>query len=145
MAQDLEYIKLLKEVSPAEEWHKLSTQFQLSKSMQNIWDQFLVFEELWETLMRKIEFSANAMMLSKHEECLRERFPDRVCGLWIRAAEDFMLRANDRGAYRYAASLLGNAMMYPEGKDKVFTVASMWRTTYPRRTALREELKKVGL
>ena len=25
-----------------------------------------------------------------------------------------------------------------------FTVASMWKTTYPRRTALREELKKVG-
>ena len=76
---------------------------------------------------------------------MRERFPDRVCDLWIRAAEDFMLRANDRGAYRYAASLLGNAMMYPGGKDKAFTIASMWKTTYPRRTALREELKKVGL
>ena len=143
--KDVEYIQLLKEVSPAEEWRKLSEQLQLSKSMQNIWDQFLVFEELWETLMRKIEFSANTMMLSKHEECLRERFPDRVCDLWIRAAEDFMLRANDRGAYRYAASLLGNAMVYPGGKDKAFTVASMWKTTYPRRTALREELKKVGL
>ena len=84
-------------------------------------------------------------LLNKHEEALGSRFPKRVRDLWIRIAEEFMLHANDRGAYRFAASLLGNAMCYIGDKEKVFTVASTWKLTYPRRTALREELKKVGL
>lgn len=143
--RDLEYIKLLKDVTPTEEWSGLSSQLQLSNSTQSIWDQLLVFDGQWEILMRKIEFSVNTQLLYKYEEALGERFPGRVRDLWLTAAEQFILRANDRGAYRYAAGLLQNAMAYPGGKEKAFTVASTWKTTYPRRTALREELKNVGL
>lgn len=143
--KDLEYIHQLKKVTPEEEWCGLSLKIQLSKSTQGVLDQFLAAEGMWQNLMQKIAFSGSTFLLEKHEEELGPRFPEQVRDFWLARAQQFILHANDRGAYRYAANLLKKAMAYSGGKEKAFTIACQWKTTYYRRTALKEELGKIGL
>lgn len=143
--KDLEYIRQLKDVTPTEEWAGLSLKIQLSKSTQSIVDQFLASEGMWQNLLQRIEFSGSTFLLEKHEEELGPRFPEQIRDFWLAKAQQFILHANDRGAYRHAANLLKKAMNYPGGKEKAFTIACDWKTTYYRRTALKEELGKMGL
>ena len=143
--KDLEYIRQLKDVTPTEEWAGLSLKIQLSKSTQSIVDQFLASEGMWQNLLQRIEFSGSTFLLEKHEEELGPRFPEQIRDFWLAKAQQFILHANDRGAYRHAANLLKNAMNYPGGKEKAFTIACDWKTTFYRRTALKEELGKIGL
>ncbi len=143
--KDLDYIRQLKKATPPEEWGELSLKIQLSKSTQGILDQFLAAEGMWQNLMQKIAVSESTFLLEKHEEELGSHFPEQVRDFWLARAQQFILHANDRGAYRYAANLLKKAMTYSGGKEKAFTIACQWKTTYYRRTALKEELGKIGL
>lgn len=142
---NLEYVHLLKKHISEDKWSALCRRLQRSASLRGIRDQLLVSEGLFEVLMDKIEVSSDTALLMRHERVLKKHLPERVRDFWLSAAEESFHIANDRNMYRTAAELLKKATAFPGGKEKASVIADNLRATFPRRTALLNELEKIKL
>ena len=70
---------------------------------------------------------------------------DFVVRAWCKRGESDLASSSDRSGYYVGASDLARAMRYPGGEGLAREVADRMRRAFPRRSAMKDELRKVGL
>ena len=84
-----------------------------------------------------VESHEEFLLATGHADFVTKRWCERT---WSRAE-----RAKDRHSYRYVAEDLKHIAALPGGKATAKKLADLIRDEYPRRTALDDEVSKVGL
>lgn len=141
---NIEYVKQLKELTPTAQWPALFEQILRQPSMRgNIpallaWDG--QFQRLYELLLHTVWLEE----LDRYESVLRSWSLEKTRDLYLQCLDRAMSGAGDRSAYRKCVGYLRKLRAYPEGTAAVSRLAKTWRTTYPRRKAMLDELEKAG-
>ena len=104
----------------------------------------LVEEQKFEQFMDKIEEYTNVYILDKYLKVLSKEVPDRVIQLYEVYIKDSMKHACDRNAYRNTVKYLKTMSFSDKGRAKAIELANNLKAEYRRRTAMLDELKKIG-
>lgn len=95
-------------------------------------------------LMEQIEKRKDVQELMNYDRLLVTAHPQRVMRLYHNKVMDDLERASSRNGYRAALRYLQHMGTLPESSDMFSRTAQQIRTTYPRRPALHDELRKIG-
>ena len=99
---------------------------------------FFVLEKQYDCLMETAEKIHD---FGNCEKLLNELYPDRSLGVYVSQALIAMGEADNRNGYRRVKRILKGMRNYPNGPETASKLAAKFRETYPRRTALLDELK----
>ena len=140
---DLAYVKKLKEQTSTSRWPELRERLLAGKTLHDdLREAFLAQEGLYARLMDRVAALESLQTLDRWEGVLRLRFPERMRDAYIQCLDARMRLASDRKQYAAAISYLKKLRTYPGGKDAA--LARRWRTAYPRRRSMLDELGKAG-
>ena len=101
-----------------------------------------VEEKLFDRLLERAVSEPGLDTLQEYEKHLARRYPDRVLRKYARELDSAARNAAGRDAYRRWAALLRHMRSFPGGEEVVRELVLRWRESYPRRTAMLDELKK---
>lgn len=104
----------------------------------------LVEEQKFEQFMDKIEEYTNVYILDKYLKVLSKEVPDRVIQVYEVYIKDSMKHACDRNAYRNTVKYLKTMSFSDKGRAKAIELANNLKAEYRRRTAMLDELRKIG-
>ena len=144
---DLTYVDMLKSyVHDKTKWSEIVD----SIATKNKYDDFVCIllseEKRYEQLMSRIENSSNRVnLLDKHERILRKKTPDRVIKIYAEYIEKAADLANDRNKYKGLMVYLKKISKCPGGDIVAREITDKWRREYKRRSAMMDELRKIGL
>lgn len=142
---DREEIDQLKEISSEEEWliyrERLLSQMSFQSRLQ-----FLKQEGLYQRLLDEIlDLRFNRpYFLDKYETVLKQDFPEIVRDAYIDDITQDIVPVSDRKTYRELVQYLKKIATYPDGDKLSRKIANDWKSAYPRRRALQEELRTAG-
>lgn len=140
---DLAYVKKLKEQTSSSRWPELRERLLAGKTLHDdLREAFLAQEGLYARLMDRVAALESLQTLDRWEDVLRPQFPERMRDAYIQCLDARMRLASDRKQYAAAISYLKKLRTYPGGKDAA--LARRWRTAYPRRRSMLDELGKAG-
>ena len=102
-------------------------------------------EKRYEQLMARIEKSSSKVnLLDKYERILRKKTPDRVIKIYADYLGKAVDLANDRNKYKGLMVYLKKISQCPGGDVVAREIADTWRREYKRRSAMMDELRKIG-
>lgn len=141
----MSYITELKTSVPADQWPLLLTKLFQNENTRGLRRELQLSEGMLEEMMTEMEVNCSAYELTEYEKVLRKAYPERVRNLLLRQLDQQMRQASTRNAYARVAQSLKHLYGYPDGRKMAAELARTWRTDFPRRSAMLEELKKVKL
>lgn len=142
---DLKYFLALKEIiTKGEEWE--STVNQIISSNKNLYFvcQILNQEKRYKELMKAIEKSNSIDLLDKYGKNLKKVLPGAVIEMYRKYILEEVQRVSDRNGYRQLMKYLKKISNIPNGKDVALQIAEQWKVEYRRRSAMMDELRKIG-
>ena len=140
---DLAYVKKLKERISPDQWPELRERLLTGKTLYgDLREELLEMDGLYDRLMDQVAALESLSTLNRWEKVLRPRFPERVRDSYIQCLEAQMRLASDRKQYAAVIAYLKKLRAYPDGRDT--ELAKRWRTAYPRRRSMLDELGKAG-
>lgn len=140
---DLTYINKLKERLTPGQWPELRERILAGQTLYgDLQEELLEQEGLYERLMDQVAALESLPTLDRWEDVLRPRFPERLRDTYIQCLEAQMCLAGDRKQYAAVIAYLKKLRTYPGGRDT--ELARRWRTAYPRRRSMLDELGKAG-
>lgn len=83
-------------------------------------------------------------LLDAHEKVLRKQMPDRVIRIYSAYLEQAVDMANDRNKYKGLMVYLKKISSCAGGKEVAKKIADSWRQVYKRRSAMMDEMRKMG-
>lgn len=104
----------------------------------------LIEERKFDQLMDTIEEYTNVYTLDKYLKTLSKEVPDRVIHLYSKYIVESMERASDRKAYRSIVKYLKTMSFSETGRAKATELANKLKVEYRRKTALLDEIKRIG-
>lgn len=107
-------------------------------------ERLLAHERLFDRLMDRIEAKVDLYTLQKYAPMLKDAYAERCVTLYVCCLNRAMQQATDRNGYRSVARTLKDLRNYPNGHSVAVELVNGWRTLYPRRTAMLDELNKAG-
>ena len=143
--RDMTYISELKQAVVPDKWPELLQRLFQNENTRRLRRELQLSEGMLEQMMAEMEASRHPYELGKYEKVLRKVYPERVRDLMLKQLDDQMRQASTRGAYARTVQGLKHLYGYPEGREKAAELAGVWRTDFPRRSAMLEELKKAKL
>lgn len=142
---DLKYFLALKEaIGQDEEWE--NTVNQIISSNKNLYFvcQILNEEKRYKELMKKIEESNSIYLLDEYGKNLKKVLPDSVIEMYRKYILEEVQRVSDRIGYRHLMEYLKKISNISNGKEVALQIADQWKVEYRRRSAMMDELRKVG-
>ena len=95
--------------------------------------------------MTKIKKSVDKVSLrDAHEKVLRKQMPGRVIKIYSDYLEKAVDMANDRNKYKSLMVYLKKISACAGGKEIAKEIADTWRQVYKRRSAMMDEMRKMG-
>ena len=143
--RDLTYIAELKHAVTTDQWKEILPQLFDNENTKRLRRELQLSEGMLEQMMTELEASRFPYELKQYEKELRKIYPDRVRDLLLKHIDQQMRQASTRKAYAGAVRELKHIYGYPDGRTRAAELAKAWRTDYPRRTAMLEELTKAKL
>ncbi len=140
----IEYVKQLKELTPAAQWPALFEQILRQPSMRDNMPALLAWDGQFQRLYDLLSQTARAEEVDRYESVLRQWSQEKTRDLYLRCLDRAMSFADGRSAYRKCIDYLRKLRTYPEGEAAVSQAAKMWREIYPRRRAMLDELERAG-
>lgn len=143
---DLAYVEMLKSyIHDKMKWNEIVDDI----VTKNKYDDFVCIllneEKRYEQLMLRIENSSSKVnLLDKHERILRKKTPDRVIKIYADYLEKAVDLANDRNKYKGLMVYLKKISQCSGGDVVAREIADIWRREYKRRSAMMDELGKIG-
>ena len=136
-------INKLKERLTPGQWPELRERILAGQTLYgDLQEELLEQEGLYERLMDQVAALESLSTLDRWEDVLRSRFPERLRDTYIQCLEAQMCLAGDRKQYAAVIAYLKKLRTYPGGRDT--ELARRWRTAYPRRRSMLDELGKAG-
>ena len=142
----MKYVNDLKVcIREKEKWNCIVDGIVEKNSDESFVCKLLSEEKRYEQLMTKIENSSDRVrLLDAHEKVLRKQMPDRVIRIYSDYLERSVDMANDRNKYKGLMVYLKKISGCAGGKEVANEIADMWRQVYKRRSAMMDELRKIG-
>lgn len=143
---DLTYVEMLKPyVHDKTKWDEIIDGIVAKNKHDDFVCILLSEEKRYEQLMTRIEKSSSKVnLLDKHERILRKKTPDRVIKIYVEYLEKAVDLANDRNKYKGLMVYLKKISQCPGGDVVAREIANKWRQEYKRRSAMMDELRKIG-
>ena len=139
----LDLVHRLKALVPEDDWIRYRTQY-LQKKYEPCRLELMAQEGLWEELLQAVSNTEFLQPLQAYAPSLQPRFPEQFIQVYKRNLQYKVRLCSTRGAYQHLARDLKQLSTYPGGLEAARTLAAQWISLYPRRSAMREELKKAG-
>ncbi len=144
--KDLNYFRMLKmEVGRSENWETIVNRILDTNQNLHFVCEILNEEKRYEELMARIQKDNNIYLLDKFEKNLRKALPNAVVALYKRYVLEEVGRVSDRNGYRGLMKYLQKIAKCEGGKEVATNIAQQWRVEYKRRSAMMDELRKIGL
>ena len=140
----LSYVNELKDLTPPEEWEALREVLLDSPGMRSARGELMLVEGMYRRLLDDLIQTQNVWQMDRYAPELRKLFPAELLDFYLPRVEAAMRMASNRTRYAELCARLKTLRGYHGGKDRANEVADSWRTAYPRRKAMLEELKKAG-
>ena len=143
---DLTYVEMLKPyVHDKMKWNEIVDGIVAKNTHDDFVCLLLNEEKRYEQLMARIEKSSSKVnLLDKHERILHKKTPDRVVKIYAEYLEKAVDLANDRNKYKGLMVYLKKISQCPGGDGVAREIADKWRREYKRRSAMMDELRKIG-
>lgn len=143
---DLAYVNALKpHIQDKEEWSKIIDGIVEKNTHGDFVCNLLSAEKRYEQLMSKIENSFDKVrLLDVHEKALRKKYPDRVIKIYKDYLKQTAEVANQREKYKGLIVYLKRISKCSGGDQVAKEIAEEWRRVYKRRTAMMDEMRKIG-
>ena len=141
---DLVYIEKLKSACDEPEWEGQREQILSARTCYGIRYALLASEGLTERLLQDILRVGSVFLLDQYESVLRKQFPTQVRDAYAAHLRKNMPLASNRSQYAGLIRYLKKICRYPDGKAIAGQIAAEWRTAYPRRRAMLDELARAG-
>ena len=143
---DLTYVNILKaSILEKEEWECIVDRIVAKNRDESFVCKLLSEEKRYDQLMTKIENSSDSVrLLDVHEKQLRKKMPSRVITVYsdyLKKAADL---ANDRNKYKSLMIYLKKISACTGGDIVAKEIAETWRQVYKRRSAMMDEMRKMG-
>ncbi len=143
--RDLTYFNMLKAcVNSKSEWDKITDSILDVSDNIDFTCDILAQEKRYESLIQIIDDNNSIYLLDKYENQLGKMFPKRVIHIYSNYVIYEMDHASSRGRYRELVQYLRKIAKCENGKSEAVKIAQKWRLEYKRRTALMDELRKIG-
>lgn len=143
---DLQYFHALKaEISQEEQWEEIVNRIIASNRNEDFVCEILNEEKRYRELMNIIEKNDNVYLLDKYESNIKKVLPESVIACYERYILREVRRVSDRKNYRYLMQHLQKIHKCPGGLEVATRIAAKWRVEYKRRSAMMDELSKIGL
>lgn len=141
---DLDYVMMLKELSEAETWPETRDRLIASASMASALNSFLESEGLYDRLMENLRRKGSIYELDRYLDTLLPYYPDELLSMNLRYLREAMRTANNRKQYYSVIQRLKTLRRFKEGQLEAQRLTQEWRTQYPRRRSMIDELKQAG-
>lgn len=141
--KDLHYIKLVKDITPPEQWPELRERLLPMKTLSWVRGEILEMDGLYERLFRYATSGKSMLFMDKFAGTLGERYPKETLKFYVDCLRESMTGATQRN-YTELVKRLKWLGRLPGGEEAAANIAQEWRTTYPRRRSLLQELKNQG-
>ena len=140
----LSYVHELKDLTPPKEWEVLREVLLGSPGMRGARGELMLEEGLYRRLLDDLIQTQNVWQMDRYAPELRKMFPAELLDFYLPRVEKAMRMASNRARYAELCARLKTLCGYRGGKERANEVADAWRTAYPRRKAMLEELNKAG-
>ena len=141
---DLQYVNMLKEITPPEQWPELRERLLSLKNLSWLRGAFLEQECLYDRLLEYVMKHGSIRIMDHFANTLKEKYPDEVLKFYLSCLRREMERASSRTEYAEQVQRLKNLEHLSGGKEAAVKLAEEWRAAYPRRRAMIEEMQKAG-
>lgn len=139
---DDEYFLKYKALFSEKEWPaKWEAILDLFKDRLHKINHWLSIEGRYDLIMDNAE-PDHESVIHLYEEKLFELYPERCLTVLANAADRYAAAANNRRDYKHITRLLLAMSSRPEGKKRAAELAAKYRSLYPRRRALLDEIKR---
>lgn len=142
--RNLEYVTTLKELTDEDVWPEVRETLLRSPSIASVASLLLESEELYDRLLENIRKTGSITALDQFTDTLLPYFPDEILAMNLAYLRREMKAANNRKRYYILIQRLKTLKQYPCGKLEAKKLADEWRTAYPRRSSMFDELRKAG-
>ncbi|HHT20545.1 MAG TPA: hypothetical protein GXZ74_03805 [Tissierellia bacterium] len=133
----------LRQLYPPDKWlkvrQKLIDQWPEDTNRLNIYEEEAMNAELLEAVL-----DGSGWLLSRYESILKPLYPEELLDYLTKSLKSMPEHPTNRKNYRRVAAGLHHLREYPGGDEAVAELISYWRTKYPKRPALWEELRSFG-
>lgn len=141
---NLEYINQAKALLSEAEWKALRQRLLASTTVNGVVFALLEQEGLYVELYQMIVDAQAVSVMLRYETALKEQMPLQVRDFWLNYVKERAKRVDNRSAYQELMQYLKKLRDYPDGERITAEIATEWRVTYKRRSAMLDELKKAG-
>ena len=137
-------VRELKSRLSEEEWKKAYAEIIKSESVSFILSDILFDEADWPRLLEQMRSVSDFYHQDKYIDALYPIYPNEVVGILKNDAAGCGRYMNDRSSYHRYASSLKRLASYSEGSVLARMMAEEMMKGNPRKSALRDELRKAG-
>ncbi|MDR0729263.1 MAG: SWIM zinc finger family protein [Prevotellaceae bacterium] len=148
----MKYYHILKTVIPSGQWATYLDDFLLKSGKQktggiggHVFAQIYIKEACWDRLMDYVEKNIRLGIycsLEEYESHLRSRYPARMLAFYRSQIMDYAAKNMGRDYYKYIADVLKTMKEYPGGTEMVNSLVAHFKSIYPNRRMMIEELEK---
>ncbi len=143
-AGDLDDVKLLKKLTPSGQWRTTMNRILADPRWQRSRLELLEWDGQLEELLAEIVEKPSLALLDRYGKRVAQCAPEQVLSLYARLLDETVYRAMNRKAYHAVAESLVCLKELPGGEEQARALVRSWRTRYPGRRSLYQELKQVG-
>ena len=140
---DMNYAVQLKALMSEQEWIIMRQEL-LQSSLFAPKNELLFTEGLFRRLLDRIIQSESVSAMDRYSPFLRADYPTEVLRFYVQYLIKAAKQACNRKMYYSLMTYLRKLSEYPGGKEQAEKLATEWKRTYIRRTAMMDELKKAG-
>lgn len=142
--QTLDYVEELKTVTPTEAWQALVPSLLSVDTLSHLRHALMAREGYYRELLNELLTEPMLLGLQQYEDVLKPHFPVEIRDVFFAYVRVRMAHASMRSEYETISRRLRKLCSYPDGEQMARALVEEWRSTYRRRTAMLDELKKAG-
>ena len=142
--RDLTYVRKLKAAQKADSWQDTLSRILQAETMKSLYLDLMAEEGMYRKLLNELEHDVDLDGLQKYEEILKSHFPEEMRNIIFACLRRAITCASTRSAYERIVTRLKRMKTYPGGEEMADQLAAEWRSSYKRRSALMDELKRAG-
>lgn len=139
---DMTYIRELRSIEPPEKWDDWTERLLKQPTTKELRLELLAFNEAWPRLFSEIAQRKQFHLLERYLDPLMKWNPGETMKCCCDCLNREMNFASDRNMYRSIFHRMALLKGYPGGLDVIDSLLTLWQETYPRRSAMLDEMKK---
>lgn len=139
---DMTYIRELRSIEPTEKWEEWTEHLLELPTTKQIRLDLLAFNEAWPRLFTEIAQRKQFHLLQQYMDSLMKWNPQETMKCCCGCLNREMNFASDRNMYRNVFHRMALLKGYPGGQAVINSLLTLWQETYPRRSAMLDEMKK---